>query len=43
MFESKELRNIFGSKKDEVSEQFSIYHNGELCDVSIVRTVISSG
>jgi hypothetical protein len=31
MFENKMPKKIFGPKWDEVSEQFKILHNGELC------------
>jgi hypothetical protein len=43
VFESRVIRKIFGSKKDEVSWQFRILHNKELHDLcrpfSIVRVV----
>lgn len=33
MYENKVLRKVFGPRKDEVSEQFGIFHNDHLCDV----------
>jgi hypothetical protein len=33
MFENEVLKEVFGSKKHKISEQFKMLHNEKLCDL----------
>ena len=40
MFENRELRSVFGSKRDEVTGEWIQLHNEELCDLYSLPNIV---